>query len=369
MQYMLLALFLLILLIHLSYYLGVFGFFFKKNKTEINHELPKISVIICAKNELENLQNFLPLVKAQNYPNFEIVVINDRSSDESLDYLETFQQNNTNVKIVDILHSEQFYGNKKYALTMGIKAASHDILLFTDADCKPASENWITEMVHQYTQEKQIVLGYGAYQYQKGLLNKLIRFETLMTALQYFSYAKMGIPYMGVGRNLLYHRSLFFENKGFNSHVHILSGDDDLLINQIANNKNTAIQFSSDAHTISVPKQTLKDWIQQKRRHISTSTYYKKKHQFLLGLYAINRLLFWIVTPIALFFYLKTIFLLAIITGIFLKFLTEWIIIKKAAKKLNEPKLGLLIPLLDLLLLILQLHIFNKNLFSKPKFW
>ena len=210
-------------------------------------KLPKrknigVSVLVCAKNEAENLKAFIPKIIDQNYPQFEIILINDASSDDSLEIMKTFEAQHSNIKVVDVKQNDAFRNSKKYALTLGIKVASYNFLLFTDADCEPSSSNWITSMSSHFSKTKTIVIGYGAYQKVKGsLLNILIRFETMMTAIQYFSYTKLGMPYMAVGRNLAYRKEVFFETNGFFSHMHILSGDDDLFINEAATNSNTPL--------------------------------------------------------------------------------------------------------------------------------
>ncbi len=139
---------------------------------------------------------------------------------------------------------------------MGIKSARYETLLLTDADCVPASENWMQLMQDGYRPETEIVLGYGGYHPTSSLLNRIIRFETFHAALQYLSYALAGIPYMGVGRNLSYKKDVFLRNKGFSSINQIPGGDDDLFINQVANKHNTAIVIDREAHTLSEAKRT-----------------------------------------------------------------------------------------------------------------
>ncbi|NQV77443.1 MAG: glycosyltransferase, partial [Lutibacter sp.] len=327
-----------------------------------------ISVLICAKNEAENLKKNLLFFLKQSYLNFEIVLVNDCSKDNTLEIMKQFKkESKIAIKIVDVTANEQFWGSKKYALTLGIKAASHEHLLFTDADCKPISENWISEMTTNFSNEHQLVLGYGAYKkIENSFLNKLIRFETLLTAIQYFSYSKIGIPYMGVGRNLAYTKSLFFSVNGFAKHMKIKSGDDDLFINQVTTTQNTTNCISLNSFTESNPKTTLKEWIQQKRRHISTASYYKPLHKFLLGIFYSSQLLFWVLSFILLSFLYKW---QLIIILILVRFLIQYIVIGYSAKKLNEKDLILFAPFLELFLIITQLFIFIKNLISKPTHW
>ena len=235
-----------------------------------------ISVIVCAKNEAENAVRFIPLLAEQDYPDYEIILIDDASSDTTLEIFEEFEKKYPNIRLVKVENNEAFWGNKKYALTLGIKSSKKDYLIFTDADCYPVSKNWITTMSSQFTMQKTIVLGYGGYEkVANSFLNKIIRFETLLTAVQYFSWAKTGKPYMGIGRNLAYKKEEFFNVNGFISHIQVRSGDDDLFINQVATNKNTAICYSPESFTFSEPKKTFKGWFTQKRRHVSTAKFYK----------------------------------------------------------------------------------------------
>jgi glycosyltransferase involved in cell wall biosynthesis len=192
---MLLSIFFLfaaIVVIQFLYYIVVFGkFSFAKPQPGTPKRIP-ISVIVCAKNEEENVRNLIPLLVEQDYPQFEIVLIDDASSDNTLEIFEEFEKLHSNIKLVKVENNEAFWGNKKYALTLGIKAAKHEYLLFTDADCVPSSNNWIANMSSQFTVEKTIVLGYGTYEkIGSSFLNKIIRFETLLTAMQYFSWAKL----------------------------------------------------------------------------------------------------------------------------------------------------------------------------------
>lgn len=356
-----------VVVFQIAYYFLFFNkFITAKHQNKTPNKQP-VSIIICAKNEAENLKTNLPFILKQNYPKFEIILINDSSSDETLEVMESFANKNNNIKIVDVKSNETFWGNKKFALTLGIKAATNPILLLTDADCKPKTTSWLKQMSAQITNTKKIVLGYGAYaKINRSLLNKLIRFETLLTAMQYFSFAKAGIPFMGVGRNLAYTKETFFNAKGFQNHMQILSGDDDLFINQVATKTNTAICFSRESFTISKPKTTFKDWITQKRRHVTTANHYQFKHQFLLALFYSTQFLFWSLAILLLSMQFKwqtvlTLFLLRIA-------LFGWFY-GKAAKKLSEKDLIPYLPFLELFLIGMQLVIFIANQITKPKLW
>lgn len=339
--------------------------FLKPSKAETKNLA--ISVIICAKNEAKNLEQFLPSILDQAYPKFEVVLVNDASHDKTLTVMQAFAKRHNNIKIVDVKEIEAFWGNKKYALTLGIKAATHDYLLFTDADCKPVSTNWIKQMTAQFSSETSIVLGYGAHsKIKNSLLNKLIRFETLITAVRYFSFAQLGMPYMGVGRNLAYKRETFFSTNGFMSHMRIKSGDDDLFVNEASTEDNTAICFHQDSFTTSLAKTNFKDWFKQKRRHVSTAKFYKKNHKVLLAAIYSAQLLFWILALVLLALSYKWVYVI-ILVG--LRLLLQYIVIGIASKKLENKDLIVLIPFLEIFLVTAQLAIFINNLISKPIHW
>lgn len=365
MEIVLFGLFILTGIINILYNLSFFSFTSASSEKSQTASLP-VSVIVCAKNEAANLQNCIPAILEQDHPDFELILINDASSDNSLEIMEHFQNIDPRVKIVNVQNIEAFWANKKYALTLGIKKASNKYLLFTDADCVPQSRNWISEMTHEFT-SREIILGYGGYFKQKNsLLNKLIRFETLLTALQYFSYAKNNIPYMGVGRNLAYTSDRFYELKGFASHLHIKSGDDDLFVNEAANDENTAICFSKDSITRSVPKKKFSEWMTQKRRHVSTARQYQKIHQLLLGVYYTARLFFWILLIILC---ILQVFPIAVASILMIKLILDGVVYYKAAEKLDEKDVIWFYPLFDFFLIFFQLAIFSSNLISKPGQW
>jgi glycosyltransferase involved in cell wall biosynthesis len=360
-----LGFFILVTLVNILFFIGYFSFASAKESS--SNYSPSVSVIICAKNEAENLKKFIPFILEQNYSEFELILVNDASIDDTLEVMEYFKETDHRVQLVNVQNNEAFWGKKKYALTLGIKKAKNAMLLFTDADCKPESDMWISEMASSFTQDKSIVLGYGGYLKNKGsFLNKLIRYETLLTAIQYFSFAKWGIPYMGVGRNLAYTAKEFYNQNGFATHLHIRSGDDDLFVNQAGTNKNTAIAFQKSSITRSVAKESFADWVLQKRRHISTANFYKKKHKFLLATFYASQIGFWIL----LLFLLSFKIYLPIVLGFFaLRLLIQYTVYYKSAKKLDEMDLLWLLPFLELFLIFAQLSIFSMNIFSKPTTW
>jgi glycosyltransferase involved in cell wall biosynthesis len=359
--------FIAVVAVQLVYYLIVFGKFAFSKIQKSNPKRISISVIVCAKNEAENVVRFIPLLAEQDYPDFEIILIDDASSDHTSDIFEEFEKQYPHVRLVKVKNNEAFWGNKKYAMTLGIKAAKNDYLLFTDADCYPASKDWIKTMSSQFTMQKTIVLGYGAYEKIAGsFLNKIIRFETMLTAVQYFSWAKIGSPYMGIGRNLAYKKEEFYTVKGFISHMKIRSGDDDLFINQVAKSKNTAICASPESFTYSQPKTSFKDWFTQKRRHVSTARFYKTFDKIQLALFYVSQLLFIILPIVLLAFQFQWILVVSLIG---FRYLFTWITLGFSAGKLKEKDVMYWFPIIEIVLIFTQLNIFITNVFSKPVHW
>ncbi len=345
--------------IQVFYYLFFFSrlAFYKKKDTETKPPQMPVSIIVCAFNEEANLLKNLPILLNQHYlkdgkPFFEVVVVNDNSEDDTFYLLNQLQEKYPHLHVVNLTQEAKLISGKKFPLSMGIKSAHCEHLLLTDADCIPSSEHWLSHMAASFSSTKKIVLGYSPYTRYKGWLNKKIQFETAHTAMQYLSYALAGTPYMGVGRNLAYVRELFNTNKGFSSHHHLISGDDDLFINQVANGNNTTICIHPDAFTYSEPKRTTEDWHYQKKRHLSTGTYYKPAHKFLLGSYAFSHFGCW-TTLIACIVFPKYILYTAILFAF--RWLVQWVIFQRSFRLLKQKELINYIWVFDLWLLYYNL--------------
>jgi len=336
----LLSLLALVTLIQLIYYWAFFSrlAFFrpKTNNPDERQNLPGVSVVMSARDEYHHLVHSLPKILNQDYPQFEVVIVNHTSTDETASLLKELTPRYSHLKVVNIEQELNFFKGKKFPLSIGIKSAQNELLLLTDADCTPSSDQWIKQMVQSYDDKTDIVLGYGPYLKLKGMLNYIIRYDTMMVAMQYLSFALAGIPYMGVGRNLSYRKSVFIKNKGFTSHYRIASGDDDLFINQVAKRKNTKIEIDPDSFMYSAPKTSFKNYFRQKRRHLTTGKYYKTRFKWLLATYSGSQLVFWALFILLLCLNIQPL----IVLGLFLlKMLSAAIIQKKVIQKLHEPQL------------------------------
>jgi len=342
-----LAIFFLSAAIQFSYWLLIYSRFILHWPKKVYHSRLPVSVIICARNEEDNLRRNLPLVLQQDYPAFEVVVVDDRSGDGTQDLLRELQKTYPHLRTSLIKEGKDFSRGKKLAITIGIKAAKYEWLLMTDADCRPESIHWLSRMQRNFDKDTGVVLGYGGYTRSKGLLNMIIRFDTLFIALQYFTFALAGWPYMGVGRNLAYRRSLFFDNRGFAGHSHIVSGDDDLFVNEVARKYNTRIEVSKESHTRSLPEGTLKNWYYQKKRHLLTAPRYRGSSMMLIGTENLSRMGFYI----SFVWLISSLSWPVIVCSIFFtRLLAQMLIIYYSGRHLNEKQLLLISPLLDLIM-------------------
>lgn len=340
--------------------------FFKQVHLVTNNSTEPVSVIICAKNEDENLTEFLPKVLTQDYPNFEVIVVNDCSYDNTENVIDEYVKIFPNLKKVTIKEDAYYKHGKKFAILVGIKAATHQNLVFIDADCYPESNQWLKNMAAGFSKEREIVLGYGAYEKQEGFLNKLIRFDSFLIGAQFLTAAIKNRAYMGVGRNLAYKKDLFYKNKGFSNHYHINSGDDDLFVNQVANSTNTNVCIDKSAITYSKAKTSFKSWKLQKARHLTTSPHYKSSSKTRIAFAYFSQYFFWL-SLIPLFFSVNTAIVAA---GLFLlKVFFQWFVVRKAAIKLNEPDLWLLSFVYELLLLLIYPIFHLAKITYKPNNW
>lgn len=302
-----------------SYFFGLARF----HKPIMGGNPKAVSLIIAAKNEASNLSNNIPLLLQQEKVDFELIVVNDHSTDRTMEVLGRIRDHR--LKVLNLTDGE----GKKAAIKLGISRANHEQLVFTDADCTPKSTFWLSEMAAGFSAENQLILGHSSFYKSKGLLNGMQRFENLMVAIQYFSFAIKGNAYMGVGRNLAYTKDVFENSNSFQLHKTLCSGDDDLLVNEMANTVNVGIVLSKRAHTVSEAKKTWMGYFHQKRRQLQAGKHYKLQHKILLAALGMATLLFNTLTLILLYlsnnwpFILMTFGIILIIKSLLLNSLSK----------------------------------------------
>lgn len=340
----------------------------KKDTISFETEKQPVSVIICARDEADNLRKFLPFVLEQDYPEFEVIVINDGSTDDTHNLLKDLCEVHPNLKTTFVPAGANNLSTKKLGITLGIKASKYDILLLTDADCMPEDKTWIDRMTRNFSSETEFVLGYGAYFEKKGFLNRLITFDTLFIALQYMGMAIARKPYMGVGRNLAYRKETFFAQKGFAPTLHLISGDDDLLVNKASTKSNTKVEVSAESITWSEPNTTLKSWLYQKQRHLSVSSFYTSKTKSRLFFEPFTRGLFYLSFILSIIF---GGFITQIAAGslLLIRLIVQLVIINSASKHFGGRKYLLTLPVLDIILPLISLYMLTFRKEQKSIRW
>lgn len=372
------SLLLIAFIVQLGFYLIPYTAILRHNrrlrKGNVPHMVaqPPVSIIICARNEGDNLRRFLPLVLEQNYNDYEVIVVNDGSWDDTEKIIKDFQSDYKNLYITNIPQETRIISHKKLAITVGVKAAKNEILLFTDADCRPLTPDWIATMVRNFDDNTEFVLGHGNYYRYPGFVSRMVSYDTLTIAMQYMGFAMLGFPYMGVGRNMAYRRSTFFRLKGFAGFLHVASGDDDLLINAFGKGHNTRIEPSLDAETLSLPKTTLRDWFYQKKRHLSTVDVYKSNSKMWIGLEPLTRGLFYLAVILLIALAPTNWVVIAIALGaLALRFLLQLLVINLTARHYNDRTFGFDIIIFDIILPLFTLYILtiDKIFTRKAKFY
>lgn len=366
--YLPLALLALLMLLNLGYqYRFWLPFVRYRDKLSVHNRTEQpVSVVIAARNEAENLQKNLAAFLEQDYPQYEVVVVNHCSFDETGDVLKAFQQRYPQLKVVTLEEQEKYPTGKKFALTIGIKAASYPVLLLSDADCYPASNQWVRQMQKQYLDKTEIVLGYCGVEKEKSLLNLFIQYDNVRAALDYFGHALTRRAFMGKGGNLSYLRSLFFYHKGFVSHIKHPSGDDALFVNRASTKTNTRISVEAEAFTYTRAKSSWSAWHLQKKRHQSTGKYFKLADLFWLYFSGIVHMAWLPALTWALLFYAPfTDFYYASIALAAFTLLQRWLWLGLTAKRFGDARFVWLLPFIDFIHPILQFQWTLRGLFYK----
>ncbi|MPL66710.1 hypothetical protein SDC9_12397 [bioreactor metagenome] len=357
----------IIILFQILYYFIVYGrvAFFKDNNLTTDEKqkyIPSVSVVMCVKDDAYNLEKKLPIILEQEYPNFEVVVVNDASKDETEYVLRVLQEIYPNLNVVNLYNNVNGFLGKKYPLSLGIKSAKNEIILLTESDTMPLNYNWITTMVKGFRQKKDIVLGFTNFEQKPTFLNTLMQYENLTSAMNYLGNAMLNNPYMGQGRNMAYKREFFFETGGFISQYNISVGEDDLFINKNANSKNTAVVLNRDSINLASPKEKREEWVIQKKKHFKSMSHFKLKDKIISTLMPFATLLIYVSVALSILFQFPWQYA---ILPLVLKYTFQIIVYYKSSKTLATKQVAFLSPLLEVLFLFINTTIRFFTLFTK----
>lgn len=351
-----------IVTVQLFYYLGVFsGFVFSKS-TENNSKKIPVSVIVYSKNQAKELLHLIPALLNQNYYMFELVVVNNASSDQTPELLKEFEMLYPNVKAVNVINNEAFWGSKKYALTLGIKAAKHEYLLLINAEDIVLSNDWMLQMASHFTLNKTLVLGGAAYAPEKGFFNKYLRFDLLMSQLQQFSWIKIGSPFAVRVENVGFKKQVFFDVNGFINHMNQVNHTNELFFNEAVHVKNIAVcdqphfflQIPTPENSTSFFKMK-----KEQRRLLSKLSFGTK---FRVQFFYLSTFLFYVTAIILLILQVEWVLVSSLMA---FKFLFTWVILGKAMQKFVQKDLIWMLPFWEPVHLFTQMIVFIRTLGSK----
>lgn len=257
-----------------------------------NEELPPLSIVLCAHNEAETLKTLVPALLAQDYPQYELIVVNYASTDETEDVLTLLEKQYTNLYHSFIPPGSKCLSPKKLAQTVGIKAAKHEWVVFTESDSQPASNQWLRLLARNFTPETQLVLGYADLPKARSLSAHLQAFGNLLNSLRFLGSALVKHPYMGTGRNMAYRKSLFFDHKGFSKHLHLLRGEDDLFVNEVATAANTRVETHPDARVCLIRIPSMDSWHEEQKHRLISARLFRRHSTTFWMFDTATRLLF-----------------------------------------------------------------------------
>lgn len=357
----------ILVLFQIIYYVLVYSrtAFYKTEKNE-NQKYPSVSVVICAKDDAYNLEKRLPIILEQEYPNFEVVVVNNASKDETEYVLRVLKEIYPNLNVVNLYENVNKFLGKKYPLSLGIKSAKNEIILLTESDTMPSSYHWISEMVKGFTGKKQIVLGFTNFEIKSNFLNTLIQYENQTSAMNYLGHAMLQNPYLGIGRNLAYTREIFFKEGGFISQYNIPVGEDELFINKLANSKNTSVVITKDSINISAPKERMYEWILQKKTHYRSLAHFKFKDKIVTSLIPMSTFFLYALVIVSVIFKFPWEY---IVMGLLLKYIIQIIFYYRSSKKLGTKQVAFLAPIYEIIFLTFNTIIRLSTLFTKKDQW
>ena len=336
------------------------------NQEPVNQ--PGGTVVLCAHNEAYNLSQYLQVLLTQDYPEYEVIVVDDGSEDDTRAVIENYQVHDARLRRTFVPIGARVRSTKKLALTLAAKAAKYDYLLLTEADCVPESKHWISGMMSGFKADKDVVLGFSTYFEQKGHLNRLMRFEALFTGLHYLGAALCGHPFTGIGRNLAYRKSLFFESGGFTRQMTMPAGDDELFVNHVATKRNTAAVVTRDTYTWSQSKKTMKEWLQHRRRHLSSASDYLPGTKARRAVEPLTRALFYLLSIALVAWYQLSIVSLAVVALFLIRWIYQTAILNASARRMGLKRFhmgsilwfDIVLPLISLYMLVVPKRISNK---------
>lgn len=327
---------------------------FKNKKREEKRTREPVSVVVYTKNQAYLLKDKLFSLLEQEYPDYEVIVVNHASQDETSFVLKVYTETYKNLKIVDIKEDVNVFQGRKYPLSIGIKCAKNDIIILTDTESVPSGYHWITEMESRFTKGVNIVLGYVSREATKKLLNGFSQYTYAEESASYMGFALLRAPYMGNGKNLAVRRSFFFNKGGFINHYAISEGYDVLFVNQNSTPSNTRLSLSEDSFVTAKSFPLFEDLVRHRKHQIKLYFHFKAKDKFLQILYPLMNIVYYVLFAILLLIDFPYELLLGTLV---LKFGWHIFSFYKYSKRFKQKKVFIFAPLYEFFFLIFDLFL------------
>lgn len=268
--------------IHLIYQLFYIFRFNKIKKQTSDNKLQAISIVICSKNNAEDLKENLPYFLEQDYPNYEVIVVNDGCVDDTDIVIKALQNKYDHLRTTRIPLDERFSHNKKLAQTIGIKGAKNENIIFSNPNCKPASKLWLQNLAKNW--DKSVHIGYSNFENQKKFGTNLLKNDILKRWTKAICFSSTGKTYYGNGNNMGYLKEDFFANKGFAKHSQFEAGYDHLMAYRLSKKSGSSTYISPESKVFLPTRNPFEIWANEQKYYYQSRKYISKKIKFLLDL-------------------------------------------------------------------------------------
>lgn len=236
----------------------------RKNGSGAEESSEGISVITVGRNAIDDLRSLIPSVIAQKYPRFELIVVDDRSFDNTAVFLKSIQRNYPSVlKVVTIPEDTTYpWPGKKFAITMGVKAAQYERIVLLDTSALPLSENWLSDVASAFGRKgADMVLGYNFYKKGQRAVSSFFAASSFLFSSDAMAWARIGLPFKGEGSNFGFTRTMFFSGSGYMNNMRIPAGEADFLLGDYSGGTNVSVMVSRHSFVQCGSVDTMRQWL------------------------------------------------------------------------------------------------------------
>ena len=334
----------LLRLLHLFLFTG--RVLFRKKVDNNEAEKKPLSLILTIRNEEENLKNNLPKILSLENIDFEMVVVDDFSQDNSYLILGLLKDRYKRLTISALNQETKF--STKLALNIAIKATNNKWILTVPVSLAEVAAEWLDYISQATNNEKNVVIGYSTVARSKGFYNRLTRIENYFSYLKSTGYILNGIPFVYSVENVAFQKEKYFEIGGFGQKVTEHYANLELVINSFIRKKTTAVLFNKESSIRKTEVVKRADYFDLLKKSIRIESHLSSSKRVILFLIEFGKLLF---LPIAAFVIVLLPELWIILAGLMGFIFTPYLfIIKITQNRLNERKIFIPSLVYDLLM-------------------